>query len=206
MSTILTYSGKMVDILNYQATDFCIEDVAHSLSLKCRFSGHSSLFYSVSRHSINVYFVVKALGANLETQLWALLHDAPEYIIGDMPSPLKKVMPQFKEIDNTLTDRMIEAHDIVFPGWRTKIDFDLILSVDISMLLPEMGRFMNQPINIKGTAFYTIPESLIKLTSNWQDDEREFNMTYKSLYNELLSAYSKARKDKEKYADDEIPF
>src|ERR1700674_199080 len=64
--------------------DVCIEDIAHSLSLLCRFTGHVKQFYSVGEHSVRVSYLCPP-----EYQLWGLLHDAGECYAGDVNRPLK---------------------------------------------------------------------------------------------------------------------
>lgn len=84
MPTILTYTGRKFDLLNPDPSMICIEDIAHALSLKCRWGGHTSRFYSVAEHSLNVMSRVSE-AAKFE----ALLHDAAEAYLGDIASPFK---------------------------------------------------------------------------------------------------------------------
>lgn len=79
-----TYSGKAAYPLDPRPEDFCIEDIAHALSLVCRFGGHSKRFYSVAEHSVRVSHICDPADA-----LWGLLHDAAEAYCGDMVRPLK---------------------------------------------------------------------------------------------------------------------
>ncbi len=81
---ILTFSSRMVDPLNMRPDDVCIEDIAHSLSNQCRFTGHSSVFYSIAEHSV--------IGSRLvppEHALTFLLHDAAEAYLCDVAAPLR---------------------------------------------------------------------------------------------------------------------
>ena len=62
---IQTFTGKKFDPLNPNLNDFCIEDIAHSLSLQCRFTGHCRVFYSVAEHSVHVSYQVPAEHASV---------------------------------------------------------------------------------------------------------------------------------------------
>lgn len=87
--TIQLRSGRYVEPLNLDPSDVTIEDVAHSLSNQCRFSGHTSSFYSVAQHSVLVAGSCASTGCDVETILWALLHDASEAYLVDLPRPIK---------------------------------------------------------------------------------------------------------------------
>ena len=96
---IQTYSGKKFSPINPKIEDINIEDIAHSLSMQCRFNGHIEDFYSVAQHSVLVsYFCDK------KDALSGLLHDASEAYICDIPSPLKKTQQfsQYREIERKL--------------------------------------------------------------------------------------------------------
>lgn len=82
-------SGRRFTPLDPVAADICIDDVAHALSHQCRFSGHTRVHYSVAEHSVRVSELVEVWGCSRYTQLWALLHDASEAFLVDLPQPLK---------------------------------------------------------------------------------------------------------------------
>jgi len=88
---IQTYTGKKFWPLNPRVEDVDIVDIAHSLSLKCRFTGHSLRFYSVAEHCINVRGLVR-MEDNPGPQVleWALLHDAAEAYLPDVAAPIKR--------------------------------------------------------------------------------------------------------------------
>lgn len=96
-NSIRTYTGKVFDITVLDPDSICIEDIAHALSNTARFGGHLDKMYSVAQHSIYV-----ALLCSPENRLAALLHDASEAYIGDMPSPFKKLMPDYKAIEDRI--------------------------------------------------------------------------------------------------------
>ena len=83
-SAIRTYTGILFDFEEPEASPICIEDIAHSLSLLCRFAGHCTKFYSVAEHSLRVSYVCPE-----EHALWGLMHDASEAYCVDVPRPLK---------------------------------------------------------------------------------------------------------------------
>ena len=83
-SFILTHSGKRVQFEAFDPACIDIEDIAHALSMVCRFAGHCPRHYSVAQHSMLVADLVSE-----EYKLAALLHDASEAYLGDVTSPLK---------------------------------------------------------------------------------------------------------------------
>ena len=97
MSWIQTYSGKKFYPLNPNVSDIVIEDIIHSLSMKCRFGGHCKCFYSVAQHSI-----IMADNVPKEHQLVALLHDATEAYLPDVCRPIKSSLTGFEEIERQL--------------------------------------------------------------------------------------------------------
>jgi uncharacterized protein len=88
---ITTATGREVNPLALRVEDIDIRDIAHALALTCRFNGHCRMFYSVAEHSVLV--------SNLcppEFALEALLHDASEAYLGDVPTPLKRQWPEYR--------------------------------------------------------------------------------------------------------------
>ena len=81
---IQTFTGKQFWPLDPRPEDICIEDIAHALSNICRFNGHVRQFYSVAEHSVFVSICVP-----VQHRLAALLHDAPEAYLCDLPRPIK---------------------------------------------------------------------------------------------------------------------
>ena len=82
---IQTYSGRRFNPLNPYPDAIVIQDIAHALSMMCRFTGHCKKFYSVAQHSVLVSYICDS-----EDALWGLLHDASEAYLTDVPRPLKR--------------------------------------------------------------------------------------------------------------------
>lgn len=86
---LCTATGREFWPLDPRPEEVDIEDIAHALSLACRFAGHCSRLYTVGEHSLLV-----ARHVPPEDALWGLLHDAAEAYLPDMPRPLKR-LPEF---------------------------------------------------------------------------------------------------------------
>ncbi len=101
-------SGRRLDLLDPTPVDIEIEDIAHGLAFVARWNGqtHGDFAYSVAEHSLLVEEIFGILGPNTSPKwrLAALLHDAPEYVIGDMISPVKAAVgPGYGSLDERLT-------------------------------------------------------------------------------------------------------
>ena len=92
-----TYSGRQFWPLDPRAEEVFIEDIAHALSMQCRYAGHCLRFYSVAEHS-----VLLARHVSPENRLWALLHDASEAYLVDVPRPVKPFLPGYKQAENAV--------------------------------------------------------------------------------------------------------
>lgn len=101
-------SGRRLDLLDPSPLDIEIEDIAHGLAFVARWNGQTrgAHPYSVAEHSLLVEDLLRVLAPKLDAKwrLAALLHDAPEYVIGDMISPVKAAVgPGYKTLDSRLT-------------------------------------------------------------------------------------------------------
>ncbi len=102
-------SGRRLDLLDPSPLDIEIEDIAHGLAFVARWNGQTfgEFPYSVAEHSLLVERMFGELSPNasIKWKLAALLHDAPEYVIGDMISPVKAAVgPGYKAMDIRLME------------------------------------------------------------------------------------------------------
>jgi hypothetical protein len=86
------------------------DDIAHALSLLCRYNGHVDRFYSVAEHCILMSHAVPE-----EDALWALLHDATEAYVGDMIRPLKRSMPEYRAAEDRVMAAIATHFGLVGP-------------------------------------------------------------------------------------------
>ncbi len=100
-------SGRRLDLLDPSPLDIEISDIAHGLARVARWNGQTfgAHAFSVAQHSLlveDIFFLMEPV-ARAEARLVALLHDAPEYVIGDMISPFKAIVGgEYKQVEKRL--------------------------------------------------------------------------------------------------------
>lgn len=94
---IQTYSGVAFDLENPQPYMIRLMDVAHALSQTCRFTGHTSKFYSVAQHSVMVSYL-----SNPQNALVGLLHDFTEAYLTDLATPVKRLLPEYYNMEKRI--------------------------------------------------------------------------------------------------------
>src|SRR6201990_150459 len=100
-------SGRRLDLLDPSPLDVEIEDIAHGLARVARWNGQTSgaHIFSVAQHSLLVEAIARAKTPRLDHAIRRaiLLHDAPEYVVGDMISPFKAVIGDaYKAVEHRL--------------------------------------------------------------------------------------------------------
>lgn len=137
---IQTYTGKQFTPLAPRAEDVCIEDIAHALSMKCRYTGHVREFYSVAQHCILVSRLVSTAFA-----LPALLHDAGEAYLPDIAAPIKGSIGNadgepFSVIEARVLDAIFGALGI--SALRSVAESEQVKTADLAMLAAEVRDLM----------------------------------------------------------------
>jgi uncharacterized protein len=120
--TILLQSGEYFDFLDPDNCKVTIEDVAHGLSMICRFTGHCNEFYSVAEHSWHASYHVEPAFA-----FDALMHDSPESVIGDMSKPLKDICPEYRAIEDNIERSFAKKFGFQVPLAPEVKEVDLVM-------------------------------------------------------------------------------
>jgi uncharacterized protein len=147
---IQVFSGGKFYPLDPRPNEIDIIDIAHALSNICRFTGHSSEFYSVAQHSVLVSQHVQAP----ENALWGLLHDAAEAYICDLARPVKR-MPQldpYVAIEDAILK--VITHKFGLPldePMDVKTTDALLLRTearDLHLITPEWNHYYIKPLDM----------------------------------------------------------
>ncbi len=150
--TIQLRSGNYFNFYNPWQSKFNVYDIAAALSKICRFAGHCRWFYSVAEHAVNAsnYVQNKLLNEladdeyTLTPDQWykvyqTLHHDDPEFAIGDIASPLKQLLKDYKLIEDAATDAVLSRM-----GINDEMD-PIVKEADLVMLKTEQRQLMPDP-------------------------------------------------------------
>lgn len=166
---ITTYTGIQFDPLHPDPEKIRVEDIAHALSLLCRGNGHVRTFYSVGQHCLAAAKEAAAREDSRRVILAALLHDATECYLSDVPHPYKVNMPRYRELENTLLQAVL---DRFLGGPLTREEAAEVEQIDRALMFSDLHHLMDHPENRER-------EGTLHLTVDYQvrpfaDVEREY--------------------------------
>lgn len=127
-------SGRPFWPLDPRADEVHLDDIAHGLSMLCRFGGHVKKFYSVAEHSVWCSLIVPP-----EHALQALMHDATEAYCVDIPRPLKRGLSNYAEIEAAIWTATCERFGLVHDLHPS------VKAADNAMCLAEAAQLMTRP-------------------------------------------------------------
>lgn len=136
-TTIDLWGGMKFDFCRIDCSPVRIETIAHSLSQICRFTGHTRHHYSVAQHSVLVSKLV-----DVDIALEGLMHDAAECLIGDVSSPLKSLLPDYKQIERVVESELFShlGIDMAKHKLAVKVADRLAGDVEHALLVCEKGQ------------------------------------------------------------------
>lgn len=151
MSWIYTYTGKKFSIENPVVDDVSIEDIAHSLAYQPRFCGHTPYFYSVAQHCLVLCDIVAD-----EFKIWALLHDAAEAYLSDVPAPVKDMLSEYKAMEINILK--VVADKYAMHWYKPRGIPQIVVEADRRLLGTEAlifyGREVAEKFRYKSLGFY----------------------------------------------------
>lgn len=128
-----TYTGRQFWPIDPRPEEIHIEDIAHALSMMCRYNGHCRTFYSVAEHSVLVSEHVPK-----EHALWALLHDASEAYIADIVRPAKRFIAGYHEAETRIMNAVCERFGLqpTMPTEVKRVDNAILADESAALLGP----------------------------------------------------------------------
>lgn len=158
-----TFGGRQFWPLDPRSDEVFIGDIAHALAQQCRYGGHTRRFYSVAEHCV---LLARALPAT--HRLWALLHDASEAYLVDVPRPVKGDLGGYREIERCVMRVICERFGL---PWCMP---DAVHAADNRILVDEFAQAMApMPVPIETTALAGV-EPLGVTLRFWRPDEAEY--------------------------------
>jgi len=154
---IETFTGKQFWPLDPRPEDVGIEDIAHALSLTCRFNGHCKHFYSVAHHSVLCCRLASLKGYDYRIRLLALLHDASEAYVTDIPRPMKPFINGYRDMEKRVQEVIYRALSIEHP---TAEEMLMVKELDRTLLTIEGKQIMS--LDVWGNLPYP-PDDRIKI-------------------------------------------
>jgi len=142
VSWICTRGGRKVDPFDESTWEnISIDDIAHALSMMCRFTGHTERFYSVAEHSLAVSYLLAS--HSREVQLQGLLHDAAEAYLVDVARPVKHhpAMEEYRKAERNLQSAIFRKYSLR----PTAGSLRAIEKADQMMFLIEANKAMGWP-------------------------------------------------------------
>lgn len=130
---VQTFTGRAVWPLDPRPEEIFIEDVAHHLSMLCRFAGAGQRFLSIAEHCCNV-----ATRTSDENKLEALLHDGPEYVLSDVLSPVKRSLTEYKVLEDLQARAFATRFGLKYP-WPAEVH-----ELDLRELIAERDQNMKR--------------------------------------------------------------
>lgn len=180
---IHTYSGNRFYALDPRPEDINELDIAHGLAKTCRFSGQCDKYYSVAQHSVVMADWLLSHTNDYELVLWALLHDAAEAYVTDVPRPIKKALPEYRAIEDKILETIAVAYGLSAGVPQKVKELDKHIVADEALYLFDTEVPWVNNYNLVG-----IPEWWILPTWDWERAKTEW-LSRMNMIN-MASAYA----------------
>lgn len=165
-SWMQTFTGRQFWPLDPRPEDVDLVDIAHSLAYQCRYGGHTQRFYSVAEHCV----LMSLFMPTRELALYALLHDAAEAYVTDVPRPLKVHLAGYAQIEDrvlaVILDKLAVPYErhpdelgglIRFPQEVTEADNRILLDEREQLLSTPPARWAQDDLEPLGVAIDCLP-------------------------------------------------
>lgn len=137
---ITTHTGREFWLPGSTPDMVAIEDIAHALSMNCRFAGHVDRHYSVAQHCINVSIILPP-----EKKLQGLLHDGGEAYLCDIPTPFKRMLENYDMLEDDIWKSITTKYNLPYEmdpevKWADRV----MLMTERDLLKPNSPRWSDE--------------------------------------------------------------
>ena len=167
-----TFTGRAVFPMDMRPEEIWIEDIAHALSMQCRYAGHCNKFESVAEHCVLLATVIP------KHKLEALMHDSPEAYLIDVPRPVKRHLNGYYDIEANLARTVATRFELIYPTP------DIVSEYDQRILLDERNQNMTKSPLPLGDGWPDWMEPLGVTLQYWEPEVAEQKFLEK--FSELL--------------------
>jgi hypothetical protein len=172
---IQTYTGRQFWPLSPIPEDISIRDIAHALSMICRYTGHCKEFYSVAEHSCRVCDILPE-----EWKLFGLLHDASEAYLCDVASPVKSMLTNYNYYEQLLM-RQVWLRFKLQPTWKPSLWLIFSLPAEVHeadrvLLATEVRDLLGPP----PAPWKPLPSPLPETIIPWSSEKAEWEFLAKA--------------------------
>lgn len=192
----ISHTGRRIYPLDIREQDIHIQDIAHALSLTCRWAGHCTPFYSVAEHSI-MCAEMAALVPDFPnaSMRWCLLHDAAEAYVHDAITPFKPhlrvelsdgTLVTFKDLEDRILKIIVTKYGLPWPMPAEVHEMDIrMLRTEAEQITP----FKRDPMYYEGKGWLMAEplEGLDLVLRPWHETEQGFLHTFKTMFPEFAS-------------------
>lgn len=147
------FDGILFNVRNPDPDMIRISDIAHGLAFKCRYAGFyaSNSWYSIAQHCCIAADITYDRTSNEDLSFKVLLHDAAEAYMQDIASPIKKFLPDYKQMESNLLEAIYKKYNAV----PTKEEWEFIHKIDSEMYFREIKTFgIHQHIDVSSFPYF----------------------------------------------------
>lgn len=181
MTFFITHSGRNIEIDKLTEDDICLDDIAHHLSKICRYGGAMDfdLHYSVANHCIALCQYAIDTNESEDLQRALLMHDASEYLLGDMVTAVKEQLPDYRGLEKKVEQLIISKYSL--PPINSEV-WDFVKYYDTRILLDEARQFLPDHVQVFQNQLYGVKPLDIDLRSElnyiYGTNSYAFNLFY----------------------------
>ena len=142
MSWIYLYTGKKFDLEDIESNVLEFADFAHAICLIPRYTGNTTRPYTVGEHSVKGSLLRATTTLGFECERAFLIHDFSEVVVNDIPSPVKRMLPEYVELEERVQRQIFRELGV---SWEA---MEAIQEIDKNMCQGEMMQVFKDPIDI----------------------------------------------------------